>query len=67
LIKTHHFAQFEEKGEVYIPMSASLCENGKFKKFFKNPKKIGEGAFGVVYSANNIFEGKTYAVKKLFI
>lgn len=67
LIKTHEFAQFENKNEVNIPMSASLCENGKFSKFFKNAKKIGEGAFGVVYSAKNIFEGKNYAVKKLFI
>ena len=48
-------------------MSPSLCENGKFTKFFKNPKKIGYGAFGIVYSVKNIFEGKEYAIKKLFI
>lgn len=67
LIKTNQFAQFNENTEVNIPMSASLCENGKFNKFFKNSRKIGEGAFGVVYSVKNIFEGKEYAVKKLFI
>ena len=50
-----------------IPMSPSLCENGKFNKFFLNPRKIGQGAFGVVYSVKSIFENKDYAIKKLFI
>jgi serine/threonine protein kinase len=48
-------------------LAPSLCENGKFNKFFANKKKIGEGAFGTVFSATNILEGKQYAVKKLFI
>lgn len=39
-------------------MNFSLCENGKFNKFFKSPLKIGEGAFGIVYSAKNILENK---------
>jgi hypothetical protein len=41
-----------------VPISSSLCENGRFNKFFTNSKKIGEGAFGIVYSAKSILEGK---------
>ena len=41
-----------------VAISSSLCENGRFNKFFINSKKIGEGAFGTVYSAKSILEAK---------
>jgi len=60
LIKTHEFSNITQNNfgnhenlnmnpQSYIPVSPSLCENGKFMKFFKNQRKIGEGAFGTVY------------------
>ena len=42
-------------------------ENGKFKKIFRNPIKIGEGSFGTVLEAYNVVEGQMYALKKIYI
>lgn len=49
LIKTNEFTNFPQNNsngnninpQPYIPVSPSLCENGKFMKFFKNQRKIG--------------------------
>jgi len=37
----------------------------KYEQEFKELEKIGEGGFGQVYKALNLFDGQNYAVKKV--
>jgi serine/threonine protein kinase len=57
---THKAMDFDENAT-----RSKTIKNGKCDNEFKDQSLIGCGAYGIVYKANDKFNGKVYAIKKI--
>lgn len=59
----NYFGDFMKNKEI----TSWLTETGRFNKFYRKTKIIGKGGFGCVFKAENIYDQKQYAIKKIII